>query len=495
MKALSHPAAKYIITLLTFGICIIPIFYKLSQHPIYIWDEAIYANNSLEMSKDWELFVLKVNGEPNLYNSKPPLAIWCQALSIKIFGPNEFAIRFPGALAALGTCMVLYLFSVKALGHYLVGCISVLILVSCPGYIRHHVTRTGDLDSVLVFFTTLYSCVAVLYFIKKPPNPTRYFILISIGIILSFLTKSVAGLIPLAGLLIPVLTFKRLRFVLKSRMFYLSTAVVLLFIIGFYILRELTSTGYVGIAMNSEYLRYFVNIMPWHEHPFSFYMRNWFSMGLLLPYLWIIPIATYFAIRTLHTRFVSILLSIWCVVYLLIISIPRVKLEWYDAPMYPFIALLLGIGIYNILILNPENKLLSYSKHVLAILLIGGALYNTIHKIDTNNHRTLDPLEREGSTIKELSITMPEEKKYDVIMVVNHPAHLTQALFYSNAYALSKGTNINILESTDQISIGNKYLICQENIEQSIWNLFDVDVMFENKLGCKLILIRSNKVN
>ena len=495
MKLITNPAAKYTLTILTFGICIIPIFYKLSQYPIYIWDEAIYANNSLEMSKDWDLFVLKVDGEPNLYNSKPPLAIWCQALSIKIFGPNEFAIRFPGALAALGTCIVLYLFSVNALRNYLIGCLSMLILVSCPGYIRHHVTRTGDLDSVLVFFTTLYSCVALLYFIKRPNNPARYVILISLGIILSFLTKSVAGMIPIAGLVIPVISFKRLHVILKSKMLYLGMTAVLFFIIGFYALREISSDGYVGIAMNSEYLRYFVNIMPWHEHPFSFYMRNWISMGLLLPYIWIIPLAAYFAIKRLRTRFVSILVSIWCLAYLLIISIPKVKLEWYDAPMYPFIALLLGIGIYNILLLNPGNKLLTYTKQTLTILLIGGALYNTIHKIETNNNRTPDPLEREGSTIKELSISRPDEKKYDVIMLVNHRAHITQALFYANAYALSKGTNIHIVESIDQISIGNKYLLCQENTEQSIRNLFELEILFENNMGCKLILIQSNKVN
>ncbi|MEZ5057307.1 MAG: hypothetical protein R2879_09760 [Saprospiraceae bacterium] len=63
---------------------------NISNPPIRIWDEAIYANNSLEMSQGDDWFILKNNGEPNLYNTKPPLMIWSQAICIKLFGPSGF---------------------------------------------------------------------------------------------------------------------------------------------------------------------------------------------------------------------------------------------------------------------------------------------------------------------------------------------------------------------------------------------------------------------
>src|SRR5687767_10138855 len=53
--------------------------YSYRDVPIRIWDEAIYANNALEMTETGNLLVLHNNGEPSLYNTKPPLNIWLQA--------------------------------------------------------------------------------------------------------------------------------------------------------------------------------------------------------------------------------------------------------------------------------------------------------------------------------------------------------------------------------------------------------------------------------
>src|SRR6188472_3770780 len=61
-------------------ICSIPAFYLLGTPAIYIWDEAVYANASLDMSHghSWWLPVQAA------YNTKPPLVLWMQAISLKI---------------------------------------------------------------------------------------------------------------------------------------------------------------------------------------------------------------------------------------------------------------------------------------------------------------------------------------------------------------------------------------------------------------------------
>ncbi|NJN78792.1 MAG: hypothetical protein HC803_11115 [Saprospiraceae bacterium] len=86
----------------------IPLFYNLGEAAIYIWDEAIYANNALEMSFTKQFLVLQNNGISSLYNVKPPLVIWLQTLSIWTFGANEFAVRLPSALAGLMTCLAIF---------------------------------------------------------------------------------------------------------------------------------------------------------------------------------------------------------------------------------------------------------------------------------------------------------------------------------------------------------------------------------------------------
>ncbi|NJN35052.1 MAG: hypothetical protein HC817_13135 [Saprospiraceae bacterium] len=139
-------------------IAYIPIFYNLEKPPIFIWDEAIYANNAIEMYVNKDFIVLKNNGLPTLYNVKPPLVIWLQCISIWIFGVSEFSIRLPSAIAALFTCFALFYFA-KRNFNSTIGILAVMFLITSAGYIQVHVSRTGDLDSVLVLFITLYTLV------------------------------------------------------------------------------------------------------------------------------------------------------------------------------------------------------------------------------------------------------------------------------------------------------------------------------------------------
>lgn len=70
-------------------------------------DEPRYAQCSRQMlqSGDWVV--------PRLYDNiraaKPPGIYWCQATAMKIFGDNAFAARFPSAIAALLTALLLAL--------------------------------------------------------------------------------------------------------------------------------------------------------------------------------------------------------------------------------------------------------------------------------------------------------------------------------------------------------------------------------------------------
>src|SRR5688572_30787675 len=82
-------------------------FIKLSQIPIRIWDEARNANNALQIIQHGHWLVPYYENAPDMWNTKPPLLIWIQALLIKLFGINEIAIRLPSAIAATLTSFVL----------------------------------------------------------------------------------------------------------------------------------------------------------------------------------------------------------------------------------------------------------------------------------------------------------------------------------------------------------------------------------------------------
>src|SRR3954453_14870326 len=61
-------------------------------------DEPRFAEASREMIERGDYIVPYFNNQLRL--DKPPLAYWTQVASYKIFGENDFAARFPSAIAA-----------------------------------------------------------------------------------------------------------------------------------------------------------------------------------------------------------------------------------------------------------------------------------------------------------------------------------------------------------------------------------------------------------
>lgn len=73
---------------------------------LFDWDEINFAECAREMIRTNDYLQVQINFLP--FWEKPPLFIWMQAFSMKIFGVNEFAARFPNAVVGIVTLNVLY---------------------------------------------------------------------------------------------------------------------------------------------------------------------------------------------------------------------------------------------------------------------------------------------------------------------------------------------------------------------------------------------------
>jgi len=73
---------------------------------LFDWDEINFAESAREMLLTGDWFNVQINFES--FWEKPPLFIWMQALSMKVFGVGEFAARFPNAVAGIVTLLVLF---------------------------------------------------------------------------------------------------------------------------------------------------------------------------------------------------------------------------------------------------------------------------------------------------------------------------------------------------------------------------------------------------
>ncbi len=73
---------------------------------LFDWDEINFAEAAREMIVTGDYLTVRIHFRP--FWEKPPLFIWMQVLSMKIFGINEFAARFPNAVCGIVTLIALY---------------------------------------------------------------------------------------------------------------------------------------------------------------------------------------------------------------------------------------------------------------------------------------------------------------------------------------------------------------------------------------------------
>ncbi len=95
------------------------VVYLVGNGSVGLWDrdEPRYAQTSRQMLQSGDWVVPHYLDKPR--TAKPALIYWCQAAAMKIFGDNEFAARFPSAIATVILLIVLSFIFWKPLGSQL----------------------------------------------------------------------------------------------------------------------------------------------------------------------------------------------------------------------------------------------------------------------------------------------------------------------------------------------------------------------------------------
>ena len=108
---------------------------------LFDWDEINFAEAAREMILTGDYLRVHIDYQP--FWEKPPLFLWMQALSMQIFGINEFAARFPNALCGALTLPLLFL-----LGKQLQGrTIGLLWSIMYAGsFLPHFYFKSGIID-------------------------------------------------------------------------------------------------------------------------------------------------------------------------------------------------------------------------------------------------------------------------------------------------------------------------------------------------------------
>ena len=189
INSISPQALRWFITV-TAALLFIPF---LGGVHLFDWDEINFAESAREMIITGDYLTVQINYQP--FWEKPPLFIWMQVLSMKLFGINEFAARFPNAVCGIITLLVLFNIGRK-LRDNLFGMIWVLAYAG--SVLPFFYFKSGIIDP----WFNLFIFLGVYYLMKylRPDNPVKqiHVVLSAIFSGLAVLTKGPAGILLIA---------------------------------------------------------------------------------------------------------------------------------------------------------------------------------------------------------------------------------------------------------------------------------------------------------
>jgi len=128
---------------------------------LFDWDEINFAESAREMLLTGDWFNVQINFES--FWEKPPLFIWMQALSMKLFGVGEFAARFPNAIMGVITLLVLFNIGRKAKDEQFGLLWMLMYLISTLPFLYF---KSGIIDPWFNFFIFLG-----IYYFNRYSNP------------------------------------------------------------------------------------------------------------------------------------------------------------------------------------------------------------------------------------------------------------------------------------------------------------------------------------
>src|SRR5204863_6094265 len=118
--------------------------------PLIDRDEPRFAEASREMIQRGDYVVPYFNDHLRL--DKPPLTYWAQTVSYRIFGQNDFAARFPSAVAAALTALVIFSWGRRIAGEKLGWWAAIIFTLSLQTFVH---AKAAVADMWLVLFVTL----------------------------------------------------------------------------------------------------------------------------------------------------------------------------------------------------------------------------------------------------------------------------------------------------------------------------------------------------
>ena len=331
-------------------------FFNLNGYSLVDFDEAWFGEIAKNILKTHNPFLLYFNGQPFL--DHPPTGYILKAITMLVFGQNEVGVRMPSAIAGFLSPILLYLIG-KKLFDRTAGLVAALVITSCIWFIFR--SRTGDLDSILLFFFLLTFYTAI-----KIKDKINFIYLLPIPLVALLLTKSFIGLV----IIPPILTYFILQKVHISKLKIINTIIIFIILILPWFATNYSKyqlgfiKNYYDIGTRTSHKQN-INFLEIHKSQTFTYLhfgiRKWYYPALIA------SVGSLFFISKTKNL---IPLYLWLTI-LFYGFLTNTKTEiWHLLPIYPPLALLIGFFLDKIVSAIIKNGKVASLLVVVPILFV-----------------------------------------------------------------------------------------------------------------------------
>jgi 4-amino-4-deoxy-L-arabinose transferase len=344
------------------GIFLLIYILPLGIRPIIIPDESRYAEISREMIDSGDWIVPRLNGLR--YFEKPVMGYWLNALSIKLFGENAFAVRFPSAAATGLSAFMVFLLIRRFSGETAAATLAALIFLT--SFIVFGVGTFNILDSMLAMFVT--ASMTSFFFAHNGDSFKKNVFLLLFGVFcaLAFLTKGfLAFAIPVVAI-VPFMIWEG-RFKALFIICWLPIIAATLVVIPWAVMVHFKAPDFWNFFVFNEHIKRFLSSGAQHHESFWYYI--YLFPAAALPWTCLFPAAILGLKKTgIKTSIIRFAIC-WFFFPFLFFSVSKGKILTYILPCFPPFAMLMSIGLKKYFETGGK-KLFSVAVGFLAVLAV-----------------------------------------------------------------------------------------------------------------------------
>ena len=312
--------------------------------PLTDRDEPRFAEASREMLQRGDYIVPHFNGDYRF--DKPPLIYWAQAACYKLLGENQFAARFPSALFAAGTSLLIFFWTRRFAKPQTAIAAAIIFTTSLQMLANAHLATA---DMPMIFFTAAAAWSG--WELTRPNSEKKWWWIFHISLALGFLAKGPVAWLPIGGLLLG----KWLRpkeFIFFMPRFVLGMVLPLAIIAVWGIPALIATNGeFFTVGIGHHVIFRSFGVMEGHGG------KSWIKYVLLLPYFFV---TFFFSFFPWGFRVPKALWNWWpsrggdtfgwyllvqAALVFLTFTLVRTKLPHYTLPAFPFLAIWLARAV------------------------------------------------------------------------------------------------------------------------------------------------------